>query len=152
MTSELSSEAVEAVVILMHCSYDKDAPTRVGAKHIPSFVLILCTVFVRGLIHAASLVSRVIKPYKGKFIQVCRRQMSGSKPGWMVSKIFFLGLSCDRGAWSKGNHEMSIYLNVNLVRVPSYSGPSKYTLSPGLELGGGWIISIPPSFPSLEVA
>jgi hypothetical protein len=51
-------------VILMPRSYDRDAPTKVGARHTPSFVLILCAVFVRGLTQAASLVSRVIKPYE----------------------------------------------------------------------------------------
>ena len=33
-------------VILVSCSYDRDAPTNVGAKHTPSLVLILCRVFV----------------------------------------------------------------------------------------------------------
>lgn len=51
------------------CSYDKDAPTKVGAKHTPSLVLILCAAFVRGLTQAASLVSRVIKPYRCKIDQ-----------------------------------------------------------------------------------
>ena len=110
MTRELCAEAAEASVILTHCpyAYDKDAPTRVGAKHTPSFVMILCTVFVRGLIHAASLVSRVIKPAKGDIIQKFESvgDKWGSKPGCIVSKIFFLGLSCDRGAWSKENHEL----------------------------------------------
>ena len=55
---------VTSPVILVSCSYDRDAPTRVGAKHTPSLVLILCTDFVRGLTHAASRVSRVVKPYR----------------------------------------------------------------------------------------
>jgi hypothetical protein len=45
----------------MHCSYDKEAPTSVGAKQTPSFVLILCEVFVARSTQAASLVSRVVK-------------------------------------------------------------------------------------------
>jgi len=53
-----------ASVILMPRSYDRDAPTKVGARHTPSFVLIRCAVFVRGLTQAASLVSRVVKPYE----------------------------------------------------------------------------------------
>jgi len=63
-------------------NYDKEAPTSVGAKQTPSFVLILCVAFVTGSTQAASLVSRVVRP------------------GWIVSKIFFLGLSCDSGALS----------------------------------------------------
>lgn len=55
--------------------YDKEAPTKFGATQMPSFVRILCTLFVSGLTHAASRVSSVVKP------------------GWIVSKIFFLGLS-----------------------------------------------------------
>lgn len=42
--------------------YDKEAPTNVGAKQIPSFVRMRCTLFVTGLIHAASLVSSVVNP------------------------------------------------------------------------------------------
>lgn len=42
--------------------YDREAPTRDGAKHTPSFVRILCTLFVDGLTHAASLELSVIKP------------------------------------------------------------------------------------------
>ena len=42
--------------------YDKDAPTKVGAIQIPSLVRILWTLLVAGLTHAASLVSRVVKP------------------------------------------------------------------------------------------
>jgi len=36
--------------------------------------------------------------------------------------------------------------------VLSKSAPSKYTLSPGFEFGGGSINSTPPSLPSLDVA
>jgi hypothetical protein len=50
------------IFIFMYCSYDKEAPTSVGAKQIPSFVLILCAVFVTGSTQAASLVSRVVRP------------------------------------------------------------------------------------------
>jgi hypothetical protein len=139
----------------MSSYYDKDAPTKVGARHMPSLVLILCAVFVRGLTQAASLVSRVVKPYRCRIDQKNRRDLGciyKSKPGWIVSKIFFFGLSCDMGTLSKVNHEPSLWRKIKLVYVPSYSDPSKYTLSPGLEFGGGCIISIPPSFPSLEVA
>lgn len=71
--------------------YDKEAPTRVGATQTPSLVLILWTLFVAGLIHAASLLSSVMKP------------------GWMASKIFFLGFSWGRGVAScdKMNKECS---------------------------------------------
>ena len=42
--------------------YERDAPTKVGATHTPSLVRILCTDFVTGFIHAASWVSKVVKP------------------------------------------------------------------------------------------
>ena len=48
--------------VFMSCSYDKEAPTKVGAKQIPSFVLILCAAFVIGSTQAASLVSSVVRP------------------------------------------------------------------------------------------
>lgn len=62
--------------------YDNEAPTNVGATHTPLSVRIRCTLFVDGFIHAASCVSSVVKP------------------GWTVSKIFFFGLSCERGVAS----------------------------------------------------
>ena len=43
--------------------YDKLAPTRVGAKHAPSFVRILCTLLLSGSTHAASRFSSVMKSY-----------------------------------------------------------------------------------------
>jgi hypothetical protein len=143
------------IITGLHGAYDKDAPAKVGARHTPSLVLILCALFVRGLTQAASLVSRVVNPYKGRIDQKMNviRDTRESKPGWTVSKIFFFGLSCDMGILSKVIHEQRTQTRgEKLVHVPSYSGPSKYTLSPGLEFGGGCIISIPPSFPSLEVA
>ncbi len=42
--------------------YDKVAPTRVGAVHGPSLVLILCADPVSGFTHAASRVDSVMKP------------------------------------------------------------------------------------------
>jgi hypothetical protein len=42
--------------------YDNDAPTKVGATQIPRSVRILCTLFVAGFTHAASLVSSVVNP------------------------------------------------------------------------------------------
>jgi len=55
--------------------YERLAPIKVGARQKPCFVRILCTPFVSGLIHAASLVSSVINP------------------GCMASKIFFFGFN-----------------------------------------------------------
>ena len=66
-----------------HDAHDKDAPTKFGARQTPSFVRILCTVFVSGFTHAASRVSRVMNP------------------GWMVSNIFFFGFSWDSGCESE---------------------------------------------------
>jgi hypothetical protein len=45
-------------------SYDNDAPISVGARHIPSLVLIRCVLFVSGLTHAASRVSSVVNPVR----------------------------------------------------------------------------------------
>jgi hypothetical protein len=53
-------------------------------------------------------------------------------PGWIVSKIFFLGFSCDIGSFS--------------------SYPSKKMRSPIEEPSGGWRSSIPPSLPAFDVA
>ena len=43
-------------------SYDNEAPINVGATQAPLAVRILWTFFVTGLTHAASFVSRVVKP------------------------------------------------------------------------------------------
>lgn len=53
--------------VFMYCSYDKEAPTSVGAKQTPSFVLILCATFVTGSTKAASLVvakTNKLVPYR----------------------------------------------------------------------------------------
>ena len=55
--------------IFIPCSYDKDAPIRVGARHTPSFVLILWADFVIGSTQAASLDSRVAKPFRCRIDQ-----------------------------------------------------------------------------------
>ena len=47
-----------------------------------------------------------------------RRQVGENKPGWMVSKIFFLGLSCDSGALSETDNG-HIYSGVKLGDMPS---------------------------------
>jgi len=49
-------------MILIGLPYEREAPTKVGATHTPSLVRILCTDFVTGFIHAASCVSKVVKP------------------------------------------------------------------------------------------
>lgn len=85
--------------------YDRDAPTNVGATHTPRSVRILCTLFVTGLTHAASCVSRVVNP------------------GWTVSKIFFLGFSCERGV-------ASVKCGIN-YRVPLRDNAGRRTLKVG---------------------
>jgi hypothetical protein len=60
----------------IYYAYDRLPPTTVGAVHGPFAVTIRCTLDLSlGSTHAHSRVSRVVKP------------------GWTVSKIFFLGLS-----------------------------------------------------------
>ena len=49
-------------MVLIGLPYEREAPTKVGAAHTPSLVRILCTDFVTGFIHAASCVSKVVKP------------------------------------------------------------------------------------------
>lgn len=67
------------VGMLNRIAYESEAPTSVGARHTACSVRILCTLFVTGFTHAASLVSSVVKP------------------GCMVSKIFFFGFICASG-------------------------------------------------------
>ena len=73
----------------------------------------------------------------------------GQIPGWIVSKIFFFGFS-----WVKGIASDPIQYEDYTTKayLLSKSGPSKYTLSPGLETSGGLINSMPASLPSLDVA
>ena len=49
-------------MVVIGLAYEREAPINVGATHTPSLVRILCTDFVAGFIHAASWVSRVVKP------------------------------------------------------------------------------------------
>jgi len=68
--------------------YDNDAPTKVGATQTPSLVRILWILLVSGLIQAASLVSKVVKPgdaeigkekYPGRNIAMIRTGLDGLK-------------------------------------------------------------------------
>jgi hypothetical protein len=67
--------------------YDNDAPTSVGAKQKPSFVLILWTLFVTGFTHAACRESRVIKPDK-YYCEYVERWASESTHLAGLSRIF----------------------------------------------------------------
>lgn len=82
-------------VIFSVAFYDKDAPTKVGAMQTPSFVRILCTLFVVGLTQAASLDSSVMKPRWLKFTILLYRIKTKilGIPGWIVSNIFFFGFN-----------------------------------------------------------
>ena len=92
--------------------HDKEAPTKVGAMQTPSFVRIRWIDWLTGSTQAASCVSSVVNP-RGS---VVRFQTVGSlakiwfvkgyTPGWMVSKIFFFGLSCERG-WAPAERVVS---------------------------------------------
>ena len=73
-------------------------------------------------------------------------------PGCTVSKIFFFGFSWGRGAAPSRGGLKKWSLGEAINYWLSNSSPSKYTLSPGFEPAGGWIISIPPSLPSFDVA
>lgn len=80
-------------------SYDKDAPTKVGAIHTPSLVRIRWTLLVSGLIQAASLVSKVVKPgaCRDWFQKYPDRDIAMIRTGLDGLKDFLLGVQL--GYW-----------------------------------------------------
>ena len=58
------------------------------------------------------------------------RRKRESKPGWMVSKTFFFGLSCDNGILSKINHERQASIHGEKLFMYLHTRDLRNTLYP----------------------
>ena len=82
------------MIIYIEGFYDKVAPIKVGATQTPSLVRILWTPLVTGLIQAASLVSRVVKPGDAEIVvkKVSRKGDTMIRTGLDGLKNFLFGI------------------------------------------------------------